>query len=410
VHNVSPLSCPTMHMTVRAPQKWLPKRYKRTPQRAQPACAGAEDMRSAMAGLRGGEAAGMQHLLGFLYGCGERDGHRSAAAHGRPPAGGGAAAAHSGAGSPAWQPPTAVAPVDGRGCAPPGEGFREPRLAAGAQRDPGTIGQGRGCGPAPPIEGFREARMTASTARGASAKLSAYLALGALSPRQVHAALAAHQGRAAGGDRHTGPDGAGPGGACGRGGEGAAPGDEGPSVSAGVRRGRTANPEGSANEAGVGHGAGASRALVDRGASTDARSARREGRDRDSHEAEVGAGAEPGPAPDAPSGAATLAMHLQIRCRGHVYWGLLACWRLIVLPITPFQRAGHVLGSSGQHGRCSGQAATNAQAVTRIDGPSLLGTLLRMSSSLLRSASRWLVHSMLSRSRALQQPGGRLSS
>jgi len=286
--------------------------YKPTPHSAacsaQPACAGAEDARSAMAGLRGGEAAGMQHLHGFLFGCDERGGHCSAAVPGRPPAQEGATAARSGAGGPALQAPAADAP---------GEEFRELRLAAGAQRDPGAAGQDRGGSAAPLIEGFREARMTASTARGASAKLSAYLALGALSPRQVHAALAAHQGRAAGGD--AGPNGAGPGKACGRGDQGAAPGDEGPSVSADVRRGGTTapNPGGSAAEASVGHEASACHALAAHGASTETRSARKGGRGRDSRGAELGVGAEPGPAPDAPSGAATLAMHLQIRCRGY---------------------------------------------------------------------------------------------
>jgi hypothetical protein len=291
--------------------------YKPTPLSAQPACAGAEDARSAMAGLRGGEAAGMRHLHGFLYGCDERGGHCSAAVPGRPPAEEGATAARSGAGGPALPAPAAGAPGDGQGCAPPGEEFRELRLAAGAQRDPGAAGQGRGGSAAPLIEGFREARMTASTARGASAKLSAYLALGALSPRQVHAALAAHQGRAAGGD--AGPNGAGPGEACGHGDQGAAPGDEGPSVSAAVRTsGTTApNPGGSAAEASVGHDASACHALAEHGASTETRSVRKEGHGRDSRGAEVGVGAEPGPAPDAPSGAATLAMHLQIRCRGY---------------------------------------------------------------------------------------------
>ena len=222
-----------------------------------------------MAGLRGGELAGMERLRGFLGGAG-------------------AAAASTGA---------APAPADGRVADAPAQST------------------GRGCSDGaapsypPPIGSFRERRMTASLDRDASAKLSAYLAAGCLSPRMVHAVLAAYQRHAGGGRdcpaheeaqaaaRH----------AC-NGGV-AAGGHESRSQlhadsnAGGMRGGRTdprrtrKSPKPSSGPAelgGEGSEGGGRPGLV--GSAT-----------------EVGTGAEPGPAPAAADGAETLVMHLQIR-------------------------------------------------------------------------------------------------
>lgn len=147
--------------------------------------------------------------------------------------------------------------------------------------------------------------MTASTDRDASAKLSAYLAIGCLSPRMVHAALSEHRERAAGGGTASGH---------------ARRGD----VDVAGRVVGTAHAERGAAAATQGGSGRGSSEPAPRSSSSPIRGGKRgdsdtQGLAMPGHPAGpkvVGAGAEPGPAPDAEDGAATLAMHLQIR-RAH---------------------------------------------------------------------------------------------
>lgn len=160
--------------------------------------------------------------------------------------------------------------------------------------------------------------MTASTDRDASAKLSAYLAIGCLSPRVVHAALAEHRQRAAVG---------GTGSSCARRADAAAAGSAG----------GTAHTGGGA-EAGKQSESGSS-SFEPASRSSDSAVGEGEREDGESHGPAaprnpagpdvVGAGAEPGPAPDAEDGAATLAMHLQIRrAQTHTStWRVFCCCR-----------------------------------------------------------------------------------
>ena len=221
-----------------------------------------------MAGLRGGELAGMERLRGFL----------------------------GVAGTAAASTATGPAPADGLGADAPAK----------------STGRGSSDGSAPsrppPIGSFRERRMTASLDRDASAKLSAYLATGCLSPRTVHAALAAHRRQAGGRRSCSAHEGAQTAARHARNGGGAAGGHESRSQlhadsDAGGMGGRmdprpirnsTAKPGPEPAELGGEGGEGGGRPGLGGSA------------------AEVGAGAEPGPALAAADGAETLVMHLQI--------------------------------------------------------------------------------------------------
>ena len=143
--------------------------------------------------------------------------------------------------------------------------------------------------------------MTASTDTDASAKLSAYLAIGCLSPRVVHAALAEHRQRAAGSGTGCGCE------------------HEEDAAAAGSAGGTAHTAEGAG--AGKQSEAGSSRSepalrssnsSVGGGERADASQGFAGPRNPAGPDV-VGAGAEPGPAPDAEDGAAMLAMHLQIR-------------------------------------------------------------------------------------------------
>lgn len=236
------------------------------------ACAlpGVTDERSAMAGLRGGELAGMERLRGFL----------------------------GAAGAAVASTATGPAPANGRGVDAP----------------TWSMGRGSSDGSAPscppPIGRFRERRMTASLDRDASAKLSAYLAIGCLSPRTVHAVLAAHRSQAGGRRNCSAHEEAQTAARHARNGGGAAGGHESRSQlhadsdAGGVKGGHmdprpirnpTAKPGPEPAELGCEGGKGGGRPGLGGSA------------------AEVGAGAEPGPAPAAADGAETLGMHLQIR-------------------------------------------------------------------------------------------------
>ena len=144
--------------------------------------------------------------------------------------------------------------------------------------------------------------MTASLDRDASAKLSPYLAIGCLSPRMVHAALAQHRQRAADGGAGSGHAYRG-GGAAAASAGGTAHAEQAPlapmqSGSGHVRIDPASCSDGSATSGGGRRGG-------------DSLGHAEPGNPAGDHV--VGAGVEPGPAPDAEDGAATLAMHLQIR-------------------------------------------------------------------------------------------------
>ena len=169
-------------------------------------------------------------------------------------------------------------------------------------------------------QAFRKRRMTASMDRDASAKLSAYPAIGCLSPRVVHAALTEHRQRAAGG---------GTGSSCARRGDAAAARSAG--GTAHVEEGAGAGKQSGPGSSSSGPAPRSSDSAVGGG--------KREGRESQGFAGPrnragpdvVGAGAEPGPAPDAEGGAATLAMHLQIR-RGQTSTSV---WQSLVAAAAP---------------------------------------------------------------------------